>query len=98
MINDKENKECIVLLNQILENQKEQLKLQKESLSLQREQFQLYRGQYEKAEQINARAAALQDKSADLVNRLRKMLPVVLAVIFVLIVYLTWLLSRMGVL
>jgi uncharacterized membrane protein (DUF106 family) len=82
------------LLEEVRDQQKVQLERQMESLALQKEQHQLVLKQYEKAAKIQDRAEAIQDKSAKLINLVRRFVPVAMAVIVVIIVYLTWLLLR----
>lgn len=82
------------LLEEIRDQQKLQLERQAEALALQKEQFQLVQKQYERATKIQDRAEALQDKSATLIKLVRRFVPVAMAVIVVIIVYLTWLLLR----
>ena len=94
-MNDTEKLERIArLLEEVRDNQKVHLERQAESLSLQKEQFQILVKQHDKAKQIQDRAEAIQDKSAQLINRVRRFVPLAMAVVVVIIVYLTWLLLR----
>lgn len=86
------------ILKEIHDNQKLQLERQAESLSLQREHLLVVQRQFEKADRINDRAEAIQARSSQLIDRVRKFVPAVFVIVVILILYLTWLLSRMGVL
>ncbi|MBZ5544573.1 MAG: hypothetical protein LAO07_12975 [Acidobacteriia bacterium] len=94
-MNDTEKLERIAqLLEEVRDNQKAQLERQAESLSLQEEQFQIFLKQHEKTAQIQDRAEAIQEKSSQLINRVRRFVPLAMVVIVVIIIYLTWLLLR----
>ena len=94
-MNDTEKLERIArLLEEVRDNQKAQLERQAESLSLQKEQFQIFLKQHEKTAKIQDRAEAIQEKSSQLINRVRRFVPLAMAVIVVIIIYLTWLLLR----
>lgn len=82
------------LLEEMRDNQKTQLERQAEALALQKEQYQIFLKQQEKTAQIQARAEAIQDRSAQLINRVRRFVPLAMAAIVVIIIYLTWLLLR----
>ena len=82
------------LLEEVRDNQKVQIERQAESFALQREQYQVFLKQHEKTVKIQERAEAIQDKSANLVNRIQRFVPFAIAAVFVLIIYLTWLLLR----
>ena len=82
------------MLEEMRDNQKTQLERQAEALALQKEQYQIFLKQQEKTAQIQARAEAIQDRSAQLINRVRRFVPLAMAAIVVIIIYLTWLLLR----
>ena len=82
------------LLEEVRDNQKVQIERQAESLAIQKEQYQIFLKQHEKTAKIQERAEAIQDKSANLVNKIQRFVPFAIAVVFVLILYLTWLLFR----
>lgn len=75
------------LLEEIRDGQKIHLERQVETLAIQKEQFQ-------RAQKLQDRAEAIQDRSAQLVGRVHRVMPVALAVVAVLIVYVSWLLFR----
>jgi uncharacterized membrane protein (DUF106 family) len=60
---------------------------QKEALTLHREQAQ-------KTQKLQERAEALQDRSARLVGRIQRFVPVAMVVVVILIVYVSWLIFR----
>jgi hypothetical protein len=60
----------------------------------QAEQLEIVRKQAERAERIQDRAEELQARSAGIVTTARRSLAVVLPVVFLLIVYLSWLIFR----
>ena len=94
-MNDTDKLERIArVLEEIRNNQQTQLERQAEALALQKEQYQLVLKQQEKTAQIQARAEAIQDRSAQLINRVRRFVPLAMAAIVVIIIYLTWLLLR----
>jgi uncharacterized protein YaaW (UPF0174 family) len=82
------------LLEEVRDNQKVQLERQAESLAIQREHYQVFLKQQEKTAKIQERAEAIQDKSANLVSRIQRFVPIAIAAVLVLIIYLTWLLLR----
>jgi len=86
--------ETLELLRRISAAQEKLLDGQQEALALQREQFELARTQFERAERINDRAEKIQETSASLMAGARKAMIVILPIIFVLLVYLTWLIFR----
>ena len=87
-MNDTERLEQIVrLLEEVRDNQKVQLDRQVESLTIQREQYQVFLKQHEKTARIQERAEAIQDKSANLVSRIQRFVPIAIAAVFVLIIY-----------
>lgn len=75
------------LLEEIRDGQKIQLERQAETLAIQKEQFQ-------RAQKLQDRAEAIQDRSAQLVGRLHRVMPFVLAAVVILIAYVSWLLFR----
>jgi hypothetical protein len=85
---------AIEILEEIRVNQARQLEQQAAALVLQRDQFELVRRQAERTERIQERAERIQDRSAQLVGGARKAIVVILAVVSLLIAYLTWLLFR----
>ena len=88
-----ENQDQIVrLLTEIRDNQKLQLERQGEALEMQREQLALVQKQMTRAEKIQDRAELLQDKGNQMVQTARKAMMIILPVIFLLVVYLSWLL------
>jgi hypothetical protein len=94
-LNDTDKLERIArLIEEMRDNQKTQLERQAEALALQKEQYQVFLKQQEKTAQIQARAEAIQDRSAQLINRVRRFVPLAMAAIVVIIIYLTWLLLR----
>lgn len=68
------------LLEEIRDGQKIQLDRQSETLTLQKEQFQ-------RTQKLQDRAEVIQDRSAQLVGRLHRVMPFVLAVVVILIAY-----------
>lgn len=80
------------VLEEIRDNQRLQLERQAEALSLQREQFAFIQKQSERTERIQARAEAIQEKSAQLVAGSRKVFTLVVPIVIALIVYVSWLL------
>jgi len=48
----------------------------------------------DKAEKLQERAAAIQDRSAQLVGRVQRFVPFAMAVVVILIGYVSWLLFR----
>jgi hypothetical protein len=93
-MNDDDMKRLISVLEEIRDDQRVQLERQTEALALQREYFAIAKGRGERAERIQARAEALQETSARLVASSRKVMAVVLPIVFVLIAYVSWLLFR----
>jgi len=60
---------------------------QAETLALQRDQM-------DKAQKLQERAAVIQDRSAQLVGRVQRFVPFAMAVVVILIGYVSWLLFR----
>lgn len=75
------------LLEEIRDGQKTQLERQADALALQKEQF-------ERTHKLQERAEAIQDRSARLVGRVQRFVPFALAVVVILIGYVSWLLFR----
>ena len=75
------------LLEEIRDGQRIQLERQTETLALQKEQFQ-------RTQKLQDRAEAIQDRSAQLVGRVHRVMPIGLAVVAILIGYVSWLLFR----
>jgi uncharacterized membrane protein (DUF106 family) len=82
-----ETARTLALLEQIRDNQAA-------ALALQKEQFELFRRQVERTERIQDRAEELQARSAGIMTTARRSLAIVLPIVFVLIVYLSWLIFR----
>ena len=75
------------LLEEIRDGQKTQLERQADTLALQKEQF-------ERTHKLQERAEAIQDRSARLVGRVQRFVPFAMAVVVILIGYVSWLLFR----
>lgn len=75
------------LLEEIRDGQKAQLQRQADTLALQKEQF-------ERTHKLQERAEAIQDRSARLVGRVQRFVPFAMAVVVILIGYVSWLLFR----
>jgi hypothetical protein len=75
------------LLEDIRDGQRIQLERQTETLALQKEQFQ-------RTQKLQDRAEAIQDRSAQLVGRVHRFVPFAMAVVVILIGYVSWLLFR----
>ena len=88
---DQDAARMILILGEIRDCQKLQLKQQAEALVLQREQFAITQKQTDRTERIQDRAEQIQVKSAQLVAGSRKAMMLILPVILVLIVYVSWL-------
>lgn len=63
---------------------------QAEALALQREQLELYRRQWERAERINAKAEALQDRGAGMVRSARWLIAVIVVIVGFLFGLMFW--------
>ncbi len=83
------------LLEEIRNNQRTQLKHQAESLSIRKDQFRVFSEQQAKAQKIQDRAEAIQEKSAQILSFTRRFFPFMIAAIVVLLAYVTWLLWRL---
>ncbi|MGE0030779.1 MAG: hypothetical protein AB7T20_06640 [Steroidobacteraceae bacterium] len=77
----------MAVLEQIRDNQAA-------ALSMQKEQFELVRRQVERAERIQDRAEELQVRGMGIMKTARRSLAIVLPIVFLLILYLSWLLFR----
>ncbi len=95
MNHEAELKDIYKLLEEIRDNQKRQLE-QQESLAIQKEQVRVFLEHQEKAQRIQDRAESIQDRSAVILSRARRIFPFVLAAIAGLLIYVTWLLWRVG--
>ena len=84
----------VQLLEQIRDNQATQLARQAEALALQKEQFEVFRRQAERAERLQDRAEELQSRGMGIMKTARRSLAIVLPIVFLLILYLSWLLFR----
>ena len=60
----------------------------------QRKLLDLTISRFDEVHRINARAEAIQDKSARIVGSVQKFVPIALIAVTILIVYLSWLLFR----
>lgn len=79
--------DAVELLREMRDNQRLALQRQEEALAMQREQIALVRQQYDRAERINARAEALQDRGARVVRFIQYVLVPLLAVVIVLLLW-----------
>ncbi len=96
-MSDTESLERIAsILTEVRDNQKAQLERQAESLALQKEQFQLYLEQHAKTARIQDRAEAVQERGAQLVDNVRRFVPVLLFIVVILIAYVSWLIFRIS--
>ena len=87
-----DNKEQLLVLEEIRELIKAQVETQAKILEAQQEHIELYRNQLNRVERINTKAEEIQDKSAQLMGAARKGVTVALVVIIILVAYLSWLL------
>jgi uncharacterized membrane protein (DUF106 family) len=88
------NEEILEILRRMERNQQGQIDRQQQALDLQQEQFELVRKQFERAEKLQDRAEKLQDSGAAIMGTARKSLAVVLPIVFILVIYLSWLIFR----
>jgi hypothetical protein len=72
----------------------EMLQVLKEIRDDQRKILELTTTRFEEAHRINAKAEAIQDKSARIVGSVQKFVPIALIAVTILIVYVSWLLFR----
>ncbi len=93
-MSEQDLKKQIELLQQLCDNQKIQLERQAEALEIQKQQFEIVKKQMEQAQRIQDRAEKLQDRSAQIISAARKSFIIILPIIFILIVYLSWILFR----
>jgi hypothetical protein len=93
-MNDADIQTAIKLLVEIRDNQRIQLERQMESIQMQREQFAIFQKQADRAEAIQKRSEAIQEKCAQIVGGARKMLIIILPIILILIAYVSWLMFR----
>ena len=77
----------MAVLEQIRDNQAA-------ALAMQKEQFELVRRQVERTERIQDRAEELQERGMGIMKTARRSLAIVLPIVFLLILYLSWLLFR----
>ena len=64
------------------------------ALAMQKAQFELVRRQVERTERIQDRAEELQERGMGIMKTARRSLAIVLPIVFLLILYLSWLLFR----
>jgi hypothetical protein len=98
MSDEERLREIAKLLEELRDNQKTQLERQGEALAIQKKQFELFLQQHDKTVAIQNRAESIQDRSAQLVAGVRRLFPVIVGVLVLLILYVTWLLFRLKVL
>jgi hypothetical protein len=79
------------LLREIRDGQRQQLERQEEALLIQREHFEIAKTQYDRATAINDRAERIQAKSAALIDRSGQVFKVVLPIIVILLGVAVWL-------
>ena len=89
-----ESAKLLALLEEIRAGQKVQVAQQLEALELQRKQFAVFEAQAARADRIQQKAEALQDRGATMVRGARRAVAVIVAIVAVLVVYLSWLLLR----
>jgi uncharacterized membrane protein (DUF106 family) len=77
------------LLEEIRDNQRIQLQHQEASLNLQKEQYAI-KQQFDKANKLQDRAEMIQEKGAQLVEKARKVMVVIVPIIIVLIIVLAF--------
>jgi hypothetical protein len=83
------------LLEEVRDDQRAQIERQVESLAIQKAQHQAFLDQQGKTAQLQQRAEAIQDRSARLVGRIQRIVPVMLVIVVALIAYVSWLLFRL---
>jgi uncharacterized membrane protein (DUF106 family) len=89
-----QNEDTLEVLRRIERNQQQQLDRQQAALELQQEQFDLVSVQFERAEKLQDRAEKIQDAGASMMGMARKAMVIMLPIIFVLVIYLSWLIFR----
>jgi cell fate (sporulation/competence/biofilm development) regulator YlbF (YheA/YmcA/DUF963 family) len=82
------------LLEEVRNDQRTQIERQLESLAIQKAQYETFVAQQGKTAQLQQRAEAIQDRSARIVRRIQRVVPVMLVIVFALIAYVSWLLFR----
>jgi len=88
---DKEDVDRLAgLLGEIRGGQRQQLERQEEALTLQRQHFEIAKTQYDRANAINDRAERIQAKSAALIDRSGRVFKIVLPIIVVLLGVAAW--------
>ena len=88
------SEKIIALLEEIRDAQKEQLKRQEKALAMQQEQFSIVKIQFERAEKLNNKAEAIQEKGANLISNAGKLFKLIVPILVLLIAYISWLLFR----
>ncbi len=78
------------LLQDIRDAQQEQLRRQDAALSIQRDHFEMAKTQYDRANAINDRAEQIQAKSAALIDRSGRVFKIVIPILLVLLVAAGW--------
>ena len=78
------------LLENIRDQQRIQSENQTELLALQKKQYELVKSQYDRHKALQEKAELIQDKSAQLVEKGRRTMAVILPVVVVLILVLAW--------
>jgi hypothetical protein len=84
------------LLEEVRDDQRAQIDRQVESFAIQKAQHEAFLTQQGKTAQLQQRAEAIQDRSARLVSRIQRVVPVMLVIVFALIAYVSWLLLRLS--
>lgn len=74
------------LLQEIRDGQRQQLQRQEEALAIQRGHFEMAKTQYDRATAINDRAEQIQAKSAALIDRSGQVFKIVVPIVVVLII------------
>lgn len=78
------------LLGEIRDGQRQQLEWHQEAVSIQREHFEIAKTQYDRANAINDQAERIQAKSAALIDRSGRVFKVVVPIIVLLLGVATW--------
>ena len=95
MMSEADQLERIVrLLDEVRNDQRTQIERQLESLAIQKAQYEAVVAQKGKTAQLQQRAEAIQERSARIVRRIQRVVPVMLVIVFALIAYVSWLLFR----
>ena len=74
------------LLQEVRDGQRQQLEKQEEALSIQRQHFEIAKTQYDRANSINDQAERIQAKSAALIDRSGRVFKIVIPILVILIV------------